>query len=67
MKDTPIEEGRASELLEIHLEDFLEYVIAYGEANGYQWNNNMVGALTSFVYNLGKSRLKQLTLSLIHI
>ena len=61
MKDDPITKKEATVLLKEHLQDFLDYVIKYGESNGYEWSKNQVGALTSFVFNLGKSRLKQLT------
>ena len=61
MKDDHITKKEATVLLKEHLQDFLDYVIKYGESNGYEWNKRQVGALTSFVFNLGKSRLKQLT------
>ena len=56
-----ITKEEAERLLQDELEDFLDYVLHFKDDYGYDWNNNMVGALTSFVYNLGKSRLKQLT------
>ena len=61
MTDDPISEKEATELLEDHLEGFLNHVIKYSDSNDYGWNKNQIGALTSFVFNLGKSRLKQVT------
>ena len=56
-----VSEGLADELLQDDLEGFLKHVIDYGEDHGYDWNNNQIGALTSFCYNLGKGSLSQLT------
>ena len=56
-----ITEEESEEFLKEELQDFLDYVIMYGEANDYDWNENQIGALTSFVFNLGKGSLKQLT------
>ena len=61
MTDISIGKAEAEILLRHSLKSFLDYVIDYGEYNGYNWNSNQVAALVSFVYNLGKSRLKQLT------
>ena len=61
MTDVSISKAEAEILLRNSLQSFLEYVIKYGEANGYDWNNNQIASLSSFCYNLGKSRLKQLT------
>ena len=61
MDDAPLSEKAATKLLKKHLQGFLDYVIKYNDSNDYGWNKNQIGALTSFVYNLGKSRLKQVT------
>ena len=61
MTDASVSKAEGEILLRHSLQSFLEYVIKYGEDNGYDWNPNQVAALTSFCYNLGKSRLKQLT------
>jgi len=37
------------------------YVISYGQENGYNWSEEQINALTSFVYNLGTGRLAGLT------
>ena len=56
-----ITEEEAVERLEEELRDFLDYVVNFSEANGYNWENNKIAALTSFIYNLGKGALKQVT------
>ena len=61
MDDAPISEKAATKLLKKHLQGFLDYVLKKEKEWDYDWNNNQIGALTSFIYNLGKSRLKQLT------
>lgn len=43
------------------LMDYLDFVINYGKDYGYDWNKKQVGALTSFIYNLGKGALRQVT------
>ena len=60
-KGDSISKEGAEELLEKELQDFLDYVVYYGNNNGYEWNNNQIGALTSFIFNLGKGRLKDVT------
>ena len=37
------------------------YVVTYGQNNGYNWSNDQVNSLTSFVYNLGLGGLAQVT------
>lgn len=38
-----------------------KYVINYGKEKGYDWNNNQIEALASFVYNLGNGALDTVT------
>ncbi len=52
---------QSEEFLNEELQDFLEYAIKFGEDNGYDWNNNQIAALTSFIFNLGKGTMKKLT------
>ena len=52
---------QAEMMLEAELHDFLNYVIEYRDKVGYDWNNKQVAALTSFIYNLGKGALNQVT------
>ena len=61
MTDVSISKEEAEILLRHSLNYFLDYVVNYGPLKGYNWNNNQIGALSSFCYNLGRSRLKQLT------
>ena len=59
--DVSISKEEAEILLRHSLNYFLDYVVNYGPLKGYNWNNNQIGALSSFCYNLGRSQLKQLT------
>ena len=61
MTDVSISKSEAEILLAHSLNDFLDYVIMYEHDNGYDWNNKQRAALTSWCYNLGKSRLRRLT------
>jgi len=60
-KGDEVTEAEAEELLADHLQEFLEYVLKFKDENGYDWNKNQVGALTSFIFNLGKGRLSTVT------
>ena len=57
MTDVSISKEEAEILLRHSLNYFLDYVVNYGPLKGYNWNNNQIGALSSFCYNLGRSRL----------
>ena len=56
-----ISKENAEKLLEEELKDFQRYVEKYSNRVGYYWNDNQVDALTSFIFNLGKGKLNQVT------
>ena len=60
-KGDQISMANAEKLLAEELEDFKHYVENYSVKVGYHWNPQQIDALTSFVFNLGKGRLNQLT------
>lgn len=51
----------AEKLLSEELRGYQAYVERYSVRVGYHWNENQVEALTSFIYNLGKGALNQVT------
>ena len=61
MTDVSVSKAEGEILLRNSLQSFLEYVIKYGEDNGYDWNQKQIAALTSFCYNGGKRWLRQVT------
>ena len=56
-----ISKANAEKLLEEELKDFQRYVEKYSNRVGYYWNDHQVDALTSFIFNLGKGALNQVT------
>ena len=51
----------AQERLLDRLDADTEYIINYGKANNYNFTDNEVAALTSFIFNLGRGSLGQVT------
>ena len=60
LEDT-LSKAEAEEILEEDLKDFLRHVHLFNDDHNRNWNNNQIGALTSFIYNLGKGALNQVT------
>ena len=60
-KGDSITAADAEERLKEELQDYLDYVLAFEKQHDYDWNNQQVAALTSFIFNLGKGRLKTVT------
>ena len=52
---------QAEEQLRVALSRFRDYVILRRDSWGYDWSDNQVDALTSFIYNLGRGVLAQVT------
>jgi lysozyme len=61
--DEQITEVEAEVRLRQRLEDDIAYVDKYSRDKGYNWSPQQTEALTSFVYNLGRGSLDQLTQS----
>lgn len=61
--DEVIDEAEAERRLRDHLAKAQKDVISHAKKYNYDWNQNQVDALTSFVYNLGSGALNQLTAS----
>lgn len=56
-----ISEAEAERRLQIEVSRSRNYVISFGEKIGRDWSDEQVGALTSFIYNLGAGALSTLT------
>jgi len=58
-----ISEEEATRRLAARVSTDRNYVASYGRSRGYNWNDCQVDALTSFVYNLGRGQLENVTAS----
>lgn len=56
-----IDEAEADRRLREHLEKTQKIVSDFGSQKGYNWDQNQIDALSSFVYNLGPGALNQVT------
>ena len=56
-----IDEPEARRRLKERVATDRSFVSSYGKSHGYNWNDCQVDALTSFVYNLGRGGLEQVT------
>ena len=56
-----ITKEEAEKRLAADVEKRKAYVLTFGKKNGYQWGEQQVDALTSFIYNLGYGALDQVT------
>jgi len=56
-----ISEADASSRLDADMTIRRDYVVAYGQSEGYNWNNDQINALTSFAFNLGTGSISQVT------
>lgn len=59
--DEVIDEAEADRRLREHLEKTQKIVSDFGAQKGYNWDQNQIDALSSFVYNLGPGALNQVT------
>jgi len=56
-----ISEAEATSRLDADTNIRRDYVVAYGQSEGYNWNNDQINALTSFAFNLGTGSISQVT------
>lgn len=59
--DEKITVEEAQSRLESRVAEDKGYVERFAEQNDYDWNSDQITALTSFIYNLGKGALAQVT------
>jgi len=58
-EEIDMEEGQIRLMERVNSND--EYIRSFGERYNYDWNDNESAALNSFIYNLGRGALNQVT------